>query len=621
MALPNGRILGEVMPLLRRVGIEPEPAFDDPGSRQLRFATSDPGLDLIRVRSFDVATFVAFGAAQLGVAGNDVLMEFDYSEIYAPLDLDIGHCRIAVAAMQTRERARRGREDVARRSHIRVATKYPEITRRHFAARGVQAECIKLNGAIELAPRLGLCRHIVDLVQTGATLQANGLVEIEHIADVSSRLIVNRPALKTRPQRDRRLDRALSRRDRRSTAPALRRSACEAATPMPITLSTRDPGFEAAFARLLAAKRESAADVDDAVAAIIDDVRPARRRGAVRVHPPLRPARPCGRRLRVPLARSPPAAAAVPAETIAALRVRGRADRELSPPPTAAADRLRRRAAGVRLGARWRPIAAVGLYVPGGTAAYPSSVLMNAIPAKVAGVARLVMTVPTPDGVLNPLVLAAAALVGVDEIYRIGGAQAVAALAYGTATIAAGRQDRRARQRLCRRGQAARLRPGRHRHDRRPVRDPGRRRPPQRPGLDRRRPAVAGRARHRGAGDPDHRRRGILPRRSKRRSKTIWHGCRAPRSRGRAGGRHGAIILVADWDEAPALIDRDRARASRAGARRPRRAGRAGAATPARSFSAATRPKRSATISPAPTMCCRRRAARALPRASACSIF
>src|SRR5262249_13501165 len=98
MALPNGRILGEVMPLLHRLGIDPEPAFGDPKSRKLRFATSDPALDLIRVRSFDVATFVAFGAAQLGVAGNDVLMEFDYSEIYAPLDLDIGHCHVAVAA-------------------------------------------------------------------------------------------------------------------------------------------------------------------------------------------------------------------------------------------------------------------------------------------------------------------------------------------------------------------------------------------------------------------------------------------------------------------------------------------------------------------------------------------
>lgn len=196
LALPNGRILREVMPLLRTLGVEPEPEFDDPGSRRLRFSTSEPGLDLIRVRSFDVATYVAFGAAQLGVAGNDVLMEFDYSEIYAPLDLEIGHCRLAVAAPADSAAL----EDRRRWSHIRVATKYPEITRRHFAAQGVQAECIKLNGAIELAPKLGLCRHIVDLVQTGETLRANGLVEIEQIAEVTSRLIVNRPALKTRPE-------------------------------------------------------------------------------------------------------------------------------------------------------------------------------------------------------------------------------------------------------------------------------------------------------------------------------------------------------------------------------------------------------------------------------------
>jgi ATP phosphoribosyltransferase len=195
MALPNGRILTEVMPLLRRAGIEPEPAFDDPSARQLRFATSDPGLDLIRVRAFDAATFVAFGAAHIGVAGNDVLMEFDYSDIYAPLDLDIGHCRMMIAAPKDWV----GQEDPRTWSHIRVASKYPEVTRRHFASRGVQAEVIKLNGAVELAPVMGLCRHIVDLVQTGSTLRANGLVEIEHIADVTSRLIVNRTALKTRP--------------------------------------------------------------------------------------------------------------------------------------------------------------------------------------------------------------------------------------------------------------------------------------------------------------------------------------------------------------------------------------------------------------------------------------
>lgn len=195
LALPKGRILSEVRPLLGLAGIEPEAAFDDPESRLLRFATNIPNLSLIRVRSFDVATFVAFGAAHLGVAGNDVLMEFDYPEIYAPLDLRIGRCRLAVAEPEDMVEG----DDPARWSHVRVATKYPEITRRHFAARGVQAECIKLNGAMELAPTLGLCRRIVDLVSSGATLKANGLVEIEHIADISSRLIVNRAALKTRP--------------------------------------------------------------------------------------------------------------------------------------------------------------------------------------------------------------------------------------------------------------------------------------------------------------------------------------------------------------------------------------------------------------------------------------
>jgi ATP phosphoribosyltransferase len=195
LALPKGRILDEVMPLVRAAGIEPEAAFDDPKSRALRFATNHPHIDIIRVRSFDVATFVAFGAAHIGVCGNDVLMEFDYSEIYAPLDLDIGHCRLAVAEPEEMIDG----DDPSRWSHVRVATKYPNVTRNHFAARGVQAECIKLNGAMELAPTLGLCRRIVDLVSTGNTLKANGLREIEHITDVTSRLIVNRAALKTRP--------------------------------------------------------------------------------------------------------------------------------------------------------------------------------------------------------------------------------------------------------------------------------------------------------------------------------------------------------------------------------------------------------------------------------------
>ena len=195
LALPKGRILEEVMPLVRRAGIEPESAFDDDNARQLRFETNVANLSIIRVRSFDVATFVAFGAAHMGVAGNDVLLEFDYPEIYAPVDLGVGRCRLAVAEPAELVKS----DDPSRWSHIRIATKYPAITRRHFAARGVQAECIKLNGAMELAPGLGLCRRIVDLVSTGRTLKENGLVEVETIAEITSRLIVNRAALKTRP--------------------------------------------------------------------------------------------------------------------------------------------------------------------------------------------------------------------------------------------------------------------------------------------------------------------------------------------------------------------------------------------------------------------------------------
>jgi ATP phosphoribosyltransferase len=195
LALPKGRILKEAMPLLKRAGIEPEADFSDEDSRALRFKTNVPEIEIIRVRSFDVATFVAFGAAQLGIAGNDVLLEFDYPEIYGPVDLGIGKCRLSVAEPAEMSE----KDDPTRWSHIRVATKYPNITQRHFASRGVQAECIKLQGAMELAPTLGLCGRIVDLVSSGATLKANNLVEVETIATVTSRLIVNRAAMKTYP--------------------------------------------------------------------------------------------------------------------------------------------------------------------------------------------------------------------------------------------------------------------------------------------------------------------------------------------------------------------------------------------------------------------------------------
>ena len=193
IALPKGRILDSVLPILYKIGIKPEKSFFDSNDRKLKFKTNINNIYIIRVRSFDVVTFLAYGAAQMAFVGSDILNEFNHAEVYSPLDLSIGKCKMVVAA----EKDVIVNEDYRSWSHVRVATKYPNITRKHFEARGVQAECIKLNGAMELAPSMGLCKRIVDLVETGSTLSANGLIEVEKICEVSTRLAVNRSYMKT----------------------------------------------------------------------------------------------------------------------------------------------------------------------------------------------------------------------------------------------------------------------------------------------------------------------------------------------------------------------------------------------------------------------------------------
>ncbi|HOB12889.1 MAG TPA: ATP phosphoribosyltransferase [Novosphingobium sp.] len=190
-AVPKGRILDEALPLMERAGVVPEAGFHDKKNRALSFACEGSDMRIIRVRAFDVATFVAHGAAQLGIVGSDVVEEFAYPDLYAPVDLDIGHCRLSVAEPEGQQAA------IGQVSHLRVASKYPNLTRRHFEGMGIQAEVVKLNGAMELAPGLGLASRIVDLVSTGRTLKDNGLVETSRILDISARLIVNRAALKT----------------------------------------------------------------------------------------------------------------------------------------------------------------------------------------------------------------------------------------------------------------------------------------------------------------------------------------------------------------------------------------------------------------------------------------
>jgi ATP phosphoribosyltransferase len=190
IALSKGRIFRETLPLLAAAGIEP---VEDPDtSRKLILDTSQDEVKLVIIRAADVPTYVEYGAADLGVAGKDVLMEHGGNGLYEPVDLGIARCRLMVAGPE---------QGIPRTRRLRIATKYVQSTRRYYADRREQVEIIKLYGSMELAPLVGLADLIVDVVDTGNTLRANGLVPLEHIADISSRLIVNKAAMKMKHQR------------------------------------------------------------------------------------------------------------------------------------------------------------------------------------------------------------------------------------------------------------------------------------------------------------------------------------------------------------------------------------------------------------------------------------
>ena len=190
LALSKGRILQDCLPLLAAAGLAPRGDTE----RLLRLPTEDPEVELLVIRPTDVPTYVEYGAADLGVVGKDILLEHGGGALYEPLDLGLARCRLAVATRRDSPLVGGGRGEATRR--LRVATKYPEVTRRHFAARDEQVEIIKLYGSMELAPLVGLADLIVDLVATGNTLRANGLVELETIAESSARLVVNKAAMK-----------------------------------------------------------------------------------------------------------------------------------------------------------------------------------------------------------------------------------------------------------------------------------------------------------------------------------------------------------------------------------------------------------------------------------------
>ena len=188
IAVPKGRVLRELIPYFADLRIKPERAFFDPEARQLKFRSLDDEhpATIIRVRSFDVATFVAFGAADLGIVGDDVLLEHQYDEIYAPLNLGIGACRMVVASQAPLPSNR-----------IRIATKYPRIAETYFTQQGIDVECLKLQGAVELAPLVGMCHGLVDISDTGRSLAEHNLVTRATIATITTHLIVNRTRFKT----------------------------------------------------------------------------------------------------------------------------------------------------------------------------------------------------------------------------------------------------------------------------------------------------------------------------------------------------------------------------------------------------------------------------------------
>lgn len=194
IAMPKGRILREAVDLFKAAGVDFSALLHD--DRRLIFENPEEGLRFMVIRSQDVPTYVEYGAADLGVAGKDVLVE-QARDLYEPLDLGIGVCRMMVAEPKELKKD----DNPGRWTCIRVATKYPNITQRHFLEKGIQVEIIKLYGSIELAPLLGLSERIIDLVQTGETLRKNGLVEVEDVMNVTSRLVCNRASLKTKPKR------------------------------------------------------------------------------------------------------------------------------------------------------------------------------------------------------------------------------------------------------------------------------------------------------------------------------------------------------------------------------------------------------------------------------------
>ncbi len=365
---------------------------------------------IVTMRPSDVPTYVEHGAADIGVTGKDVLLEQPEREVYELLDLGYGRCEMVVAA-------RRGDdalgESLRRLGRVRVATKYPRIAARHFAETGRQAEIVAVKGSVELAPLTGLVDGIVDLTATGKTLAENDLEVLEEIVTCTARLVANPVAHKLKAaQMDALVDRIRG-------AESMR-------------IADLGPDASATEVRALA---PAPRDVEDDVRRIVEEVRDDGDAAVMRLterfdHAELGP-----EDLQVAPAELEAAIGVLEPEVLAALRtaianVRAVVEAQLREDVTVELPE------GQRVEVAEVPVRRAGVYVPAGRAAYPSTVVMVAVTARAAGVEEIAACAPPgPEGRANPVILAACSLCGVNEVYRMGGAQAIAALAYGTESV------------------------------------------------------------------------------------------------------------------------------------------------------------------------------------------
>lgn len=435
IALPKGRLGDSAVKLLIAAGLDISP--DDFTGRQLIVESPDGSLRFLLAKPADVPTYVAAGVADIGVVGKDTLLE-EGRDLYEIADLGFGACRLCLCGPKACQPAE---GESLRLQGARVATKYPVSTRRYFEdVRGESVEIIRLNGSVELAPLIGLADVIVDIVESGRTLAENGLVVLETITELSARLVVNRVSMKMKAGCITPLLAAI--RQSLATPEPEPESEPEPEPPRPLIRRidlTAGAAGEAELDQLIAARRQQGVkDVTETVREILTGVNA---RGDAALAEFTR---------RFDKAEIAPGDFEVPARELAAAlegldpvlradletacaRIRRFHEAQLETVRDTVLDEPGR---SVALCAR--PLGRVGVYVPGGLAPLPSSVLMNVLPVRAAGVDEIVMcTPPGADGRVAPVILAAAAIAGVDRLFRVGGAQAIAAMAYGSETIPA----------------------------------------------------------------------------------------------------------------------------------------------------------------------------------------